>query len=620
MEEHDSARDDEPSGDEVASSPAPDEGAPDEDAPSDGPLDDGSPDDSEPATPDAEAGESRSSPAPDREFLRRDRLTLVVGTIAILALALRFVDLGVRVAHWQEARLGWWIDVYARTGTYPGRPALGGSLLQILGRVTTDVLGTSDLAIRAPVALVGGLLPLGALAFRRRLDDLEVALVAGLLAVAPLLVYYTRFASVDALAAGLAVATVAVVVALRDRPRAELVLAAVLAGVLTVAAAPTAAIGHLVALVLAWALTLVAIPPSRFAAGAEPTGEESDIGVPDEPSPFPLALVDAWREGWTIAVPVGLLLLLLLLDPGLPEGVLANLTDPGALVGVVLGPVVALVGYLELVVAEVFAAPGTVGAGVDLLATLVFAAPVVTGLAVVGGLAERWTDRPARPVVVLALAWGALGVPLHLVVSGAGTPWVATHVVVALVVPAAVGAAATVRWTRSALADGDPLTGATGLLTLVLVVGVLGAALVSGVYLSPTDPAAGPVQYGQPSQDLRGPLSTLDARARFDARADLVLYGPHFVDAARLGLQPRCARWYNALPLPWYAAVSDADVDCASSAQELRTLLGRDPTLVVGREDDLAPIAPGLTNYTATTIRFRAWNANTTVLVRDEGD
>ncbi|MEF8855539.1 MAG: hypothetical protein V5A24_08630, partial [Haloarculaceae archaeon] len=246
-------------------------------------------DDREPAADAGPEVDDASRRAERGPLLARDRLTAIVLAFALLALGLRFFDLGARVAHWQEARLGWWIADYARSGAYTANPALGGSLLQVLGRFSTGVLGTTDLAIRAPVALAGGVLPVGALAFRRRLDATEVVALAGLLALAPLLVYYTRFASVEALAAVLALATVAVVLALRERPRPELVLAGVALGVLAVTAEPRAGLAHLLALLVAWGAALLAVPPSAFTAtsGAEETtasAEEPATASADKPA------------------------------------------------------------------------------------------------------------------------------------------------------------------------------------------------------------------------------------------------------------------------------------------------------------------------------------------------
>ena len=543
-------------------------------------------------------------------LLRRDRLTAIVLAITVLAIGLRLFDLGGRVAHWQEARLGWWLQEYARTGVYTANPPVGGSLLQVLGRVSTGMVGMGDLGIRAPVAVAGGLLPLGALAFRRRLEPAEVSALAGLLAVGPLLLYYTRFASVDALAAVLALATVATVVALRERPGTELVVAAVFLVVLAVAAEPTAAVAHLLALVLAWGVAMWYTPPSAF------DSHEGNSGLP---RPIPEGMWTAWRLARPVAVGTGALVLLVLLDPDLPGSVIASLGSPGQLPGVLLAPVGTLLEHLSLVLAQLAAPPSPIQAVVDLLATLGLAAPVVTGLAVVGWAAESWAERPMRPLVTVALAWALLGIPLQALFSGTGAPWVATHVVVALAVPAAVGAVATLRWTRAGLAAGDPLTGGVGLLAVVLAVGVLAATMLSGVYLSPTAPGAAPVQYGQPEQALKGPVDSLAAAQDGDGQADLVFYGAHFVDRSRVGVSSDCVRWHNALPLPWYAAASAAEVSCASSVQTLERLVGEGPTLVVGRQRALGPLADRYENYTARTLRFRAWNANTTVLVHNSG-
>lgn len=580
-------------------------------------------------TPDDETGpDQRSADRDDpgvgggsEPLVGRDRLTAIVVGIALLAFALRVVALGDRVAHWQEARLGWWIDHYARSGVFEANPVLGGSLPRILGRLAAGVVGLGDLAIRLPNAVVGGLLPLAALAFRRRLDGAEVVAAAGLLAVAPLLLYYGRFASPDGLAASLALASVAIVLAVRERPRRELVLAAAVAAVLTVAAAPAAGLAHLLALTLAWGAGLLATDPTGVGASETGTEHRDETGTEhrDESraSPVPAAMVETVRAAGPTAGFAAVVALAVLLDPGLPGALAGAITSPTALPGALAGPVVALVVHLDLALASLLAPAGLVAGGIDLLAVLLLAAPVLTGLAVVGGFGERWADRSVRPVVAVGLAWAVLGVPLQVLVAGAGTPWIATHVAVALVVPAAVGAVAIARWTRAGLGAGDPLTGATGLLAGVLVVGVLVAGVASGVYLAPTDPAAGPVQYGQPDQDLREAVTVLEDEARRNAGPDLVLYGDHFVDDARLGPPPRCARWHNALPLPWYGATTDADMVCTNAPDRLRTLVDRGALVVVGREGELGPIAERFENYTARTVQFRAWNANTTVLLRN---
>lgn len=557
------------------------------------------------------AGATEPTDSGERERLvRRDWVTAVVLALVLVALGLRVFDLGLRVAHWQEGRLGWWIQRYARTGVYDGTPALGGSLLRLLGRVAVDAVGATDLAIRAPVALAGGLLPLTALCLRRRLADREVVFLAGLLALAPLLLYYTRFASVDALTAVLALSTVAAVVAFRDTARPELAVAVVVLGVLTVAADPTTALGHLLALLVAWGVVLVLLPSPADDPAAEESGAISTV--------MPAALADAWRTAAPAAVAVGLLLGVVLLDPSVPGHLRSVLGSPAGVLEVVLGPIAALGAHLTHVGQELVSPPGLVESAGALLGTLGGAAPVVTGMAVVGGLAERWADRPVRPLVAVAVTWAVLGVPLQLLFAGAGHPWVGTHVLVALVVPAAVGVNATVRWTRGALAAGDPLTGAAGSLAIVLAAGLLAATVVSGSFLAPTAPAAAPVQYGQPAQDLRPAVDALEDHA-VGVGPDLVLFGHHFVEGEAAGLDPPCARWYNALPLPWYATASGATTACTTNASELRDRLAQSPVLVVGREGAVADAGVDPATYTRLTARFRARNANVTVFVRSDG-
>lgn len=552
-----------------------------------------------------------ANPAPRESLLGRDWVTVAVLGLVVVALGLRFFDLGLRVAHWQEGRLGWWIQRYARTGVYDGTPALGGSLLRLLGRATVETLGATDLAIRAPVALLGGLLPLSTLGFRRRLADREVVVLAGLLAVAPLLLYYTRFASVDALTAGLALATVAAVVALRDAARPELAVAAVVLGVLTVGADPAAALGHLVALLAAWGVALVLVPA---AGGPTDRGDGGSPGARVVPTP----VRDALATAAPVAAGVGLLIGVVVLDPTVPGHVFGVLDAPSGLLEVVIGPVGALGVHLGHVGRELVAPPGILASTGGLLETLALAAPVVTGMAVVGGFAEYWADRPVRPLVGVGLTWAVLSVPVQLVVSGAGHPWVGTHVLVGLLVPAAVGVHATLRWTWDALAAGDPLTGAAGALAVVFAAGVIVASVATGVYLAPTAPSSAPVQYGQPGQDLRPAVDALQAGA-VGVGPDVVLYGRHFVDGGTGGLAPACARWYNALPLPWYGAASGATTACPSNATELRELVSQSPILVVGREGAIASAGIEPPNYNRMTTRFRAWNANVTVFVRSAG-
>ena len=123
-----------------------------------------------------------------------DRTVRAVLAVTLLSLVARFVLLGQRIAHFDEARVAWWGLEYLETGSTSYRYIIHGPLMQYLHRYLFEVFGATDLVMRAPVALVGGLLPLVALWLRRHLDDVETVALAGFLAFDPILLYFSRFA------------------------------------------------------------------------------------------------------------------------------------------------------------------------------------------------------------------------------------------------------------------------------------------------------------------------------------------------------------------------------------------------------------------------------------------
>jgi len=134
---------------------------------------------------------------------RRATFTVLLA-IAVAATLARLLALGDRVAHWNEARLGYDVLRYAATGVFEYRPVTHGPLLYHVDRVLFEFLGASDVVARLPVAVAGGLLPLAAWLFRDHLRDSEVLAFGVLLAANPALVYYSRFATGDVLVAAFA--------------------------------------------------------------------------------------------------------------------------------------------------------------------------------------------------------------------------------------------------------------------------------------------------------------------------------------------------------------------------------------------------------------------------------
>ncbi|MFB6134325.1 MAG: flippase activity-associated protein Agl23 [Halanaeroarchaeum sp.] len=127
--------------------------------------------------------------------------TLVIALFTLLALLARLVFLGQRVAHYDEARVGYWILHYVETGSFAYRSIIHGPFIQQVDALLFSLVGASDFVARLPVAIVGGLLPLSAYLYREHLRDLEVVALSGFLAFNPVLLYYSRFMRSDVLVA-----------------------------------------------------------------------------------------------------------------------------------------------------------------------------------------------------------------------------------------------------------------------------------------------------------------------------------------------------------------------------------------------------------------------------------
>ncbi len=129
--------------------------------------------------------------------LRRDRVVQAVLGLVVLAVGARLVGLGARVAHQDEARVGYWTLRFLASGQYEYRPIVHGPFIHIVDRHLFALFGPSDFVARLPMALLGGVLPAAALLFRSRLRDAETVALAALFAANPVLLYYSRFMRQD---------------------------------------------------------------------------------------------------------------------------------------------------------------------------------------------------------------------------------------------------------------------------------------------------------------------------------------------------------------------------------------------------------------------------------------
>ena len=128
---------------------------------------------------------------------------LAAYTVTILLLILlavsRFADLGHRAIHHDESihGLGAWNLAHQGPRVYFYNPVYHGPFLYHFGALFQLILPDSDASVRAPYALVGILLGLFFLAWRKMIGLGPCLIIMSLITFSPILTYYSRFARDD---------------------------------------------------------------------------------------------------------------------------------------------------------------------------------------------------------------------------------------------------------------------------------------------------------------------------------------------------------------------------------------------------------------------------------------
>ena len=121
----------------------------------------------------------------------------IVLAIAAAALALRLYGLDVRAMHHDESLHAQFAWRFAEGQGYVHDPLMHGPLLFHTLAAVFKAVGEGDAVSRLPFAVAGSALVLTPLLLRRRLGDAGVVAAALLLALSPVLLYYSRFARND---------------------------------------------------------------------------------------------------------------------------------------------------------------------------------------------------------------------------------------------------------------------------------------------------------------------------------------------------------------------------------------------------------------------------------------
>jgi uncharacterized protein (TIGR03663 family) len=514
-----------------------------------------------------------------------DRIQLAVLVVAVVALVARLFALGGRVAHQDEARVAYWAYRYAESGVYWYRPVVHGPFLTIVNSYVFDLFGASDFTMRSVVALVGGLLPLSALLFRDRLRDSETVALALLLAANPILLYFSRFYRNDLLLAGFMLAAFGFFLRAYDDRKPAFLYAGTAAFALGITTKENALLYP-----VCWAGAAFLLWDRRMLVGSEGSSGSSDAS-PDPLDAASMRLrriargVWNWRAHFSLALAEFLTIVVFFYAPR-GEGAAASPTLGQTASDPTLLP--ALVGEATLGSWHAFTTKWVGSNDHSYLWTLKALWPalaeggaVVLAFGLLGFLADRYTGERPRDVVAFSFFWGFASFLGYPVAVDNPFPWEVVHVVVPLVIPAAVGLALVGRVGLASVADGDGISATAAAVVLLVVVGQVGATAVSASYLQPQSADNEFVQYAQSSSEMKPLLGEVRKTVEKNEGIDVLFYGATFYAgdeaALRTPNEDTHGGWFGRLPFAWYLESYGAAVDSTTRAE----IVADDPPPVV---------------------------------------
>jgi len=577
------------------------------------------------ATADATSLRSRAASLLDRAGL--SPVHVVVFDITLLALVARLYDLGGRVVHWDEARVGYWTLRYIETGNVEYRPIIHGPFYHHVNRVVFDLVSATPFSMRLVVAVVGGLLPLTALCFRDRLSDLTVAALAGCLAFTPALVYYSRFMRGDPLVAAFCFAAFAFGVRAVDTRRRRYVLGAVGVFALGLTVKENAVLYP-----VCWlGAALFSLDHHLLATDGRRGHRAFDGEVRSLARDSLLRGARFLRRNALVAVVAAVEFLAIVVFFYAPRtrtesgpGLWKALDDPGLLPELVwLSTGGAATKLWDGWVRGSHQDHSYIPFFGDFLQSLAYGALAVALLALLGFVVDRYRRDGPTTLVQFCFYWGFFSLLGYPLVTDIKAPWATVNAVVAFVVPAAFGFALLVRRALDARADADHVTFAVAAFAALLVVGQVGLTTTQAVYVDDQADSNHLVQYAQPAGDIGPVMGVLDEAGAAPGGPDVVFYGDFFVDGGppTVPRKPGCIRWFNALPLPWYLGTSGAEVTCVENATALDATLAdaeSPPAIVVARERAAPGIVGSLGEYEAHTYLLRLTDTPTTFFVHED--
>ncbi|WP_181685915.1 flippase activity-associated protein Agl23 [Halorhabdus salina] len=605
-----------------------------------------------------------------RTYVRTHPVVVAVLAVAAIGLLARFFQLGWRVAHWDEARVAYWIDHAFETGHFAYNSHTHGPFIQHADRYLFALFGANDFTARLPVAVIGGLLPLASLLYREHLDDVETVALAALLAANPVLLYYSRFMRSDLLVATFMFTAFGLLVRFYDTRKPRYVYGATALLVFGIASKENAPL-YLLTWLGAGALCLDAAfyrPRAYRSAGGLVRSKLA--GIRDQVHDGSRSLLGwlLYYGGHGLAVAalfIALFVFMFAPRGGGMAGMLYPPSDASATLGLweaVTAPwklpelVADTFAYVVYPEAEYFQFGGLDGVVLDLPGP-----PEVSGtsntvpylerlgsmteglfaksfplliLGAIGFLRERYAAAKSRTLVLFMTYAGVaswLGYPLTFSI-GSGWKWGMTHTIVPLAIPAAVGLGVFGRWAIDAIRQDDRIEVGFSAVVIGFIAVLVVSTAVAGAYGATARSEDNPlVQYGQPGDDLRPALEQIQHISPVHDGTDVLIYdgsiddGGSFVkenaSTAHKDFRPVCTVWGNTLPINWYLAAYDTETACAANESTLRDSIDSEepvPVVVVRENDNTVPESAFEAEYYALTYELRTSGSEATFYIHED--
>jgi uncharacterized protein (TIGR03663 family) len=535
------------------------------------------------------------------ERLRAHPVPVALLCLAAIAVGVRLYALGARVFYYDEVWFGYWVIQTIEHGDWTYRPILHGPFYARVNGIVFQLLGANDWTARLVPALMGGLLPLSAWLFRKRLDRAEVLALGVILAANPILLYYSRFMRKDLPLAALMLLTLGFLVRAADTGRLRYAYAAAFSLGWAFATKESVLLW-----LLAWAGGAVLVLDRRLLRARDTAGGPRDV------------IARGWtRLGRSVShwnVHLGGTALLALAVVVYAYAPRAGETRSVGLWQALGGEFGQLPTVLDAATAGALhkALSYWISGGIqghpylpyfqDTVRTLLAGALGICLLAAVGFLWDRYGGERPRDLVGFNTYVGGAAIVGYPLANNLPVPWSTIHAVVPLAIPAAVGAVAVLRWAGVGT-DQPADLGSRGpdrrrVARLVVAVVLLGAlfanAVAVGIQTSYVAPHESPIEdggseivyYAQPPATLREPIRQI-YRVAADGGDDTdVLYvgRPLTSPYAPADTLPADASWHlhrplvlGRIPLPWYTATAGADVADVDGA----AAIGEDPPPIV---------------------------------------